>query len=111
MNAKPLGPCARRQWVWRPTSPEDFTWTLVARTMRAHSHASVGFGMSTRRFTVKGFGASGCVFAVSCKHLESAMKLFERKAEDAHPTWSLLVLMDREKWRVVRSLDLEGATE
>ena len=67
--------------------------------------------MDKRRFAVKAFVASGCVFAVGCKHLESAVQLFERKARDAHPSWSLLVLMDREKWLVVRSLELASASD
>ena len=67
--------------------------------------------MNKRRFAVKAFVTSGCVFAVGCKHLESAVALFERKAQDASPSWSLLVLMDREKWQVVRSLELAAASE
>ena len=62
--------------------------------------------MNKRRFAVKGFVSTGCVFAVGCKHLDSAVKLFERKAQSINPTWSVLVLMDREKWRVVRSVSL-----
>jgi len=66
--------------------------------------------MIKRRFAVKAFVPTGCVFAVGCKHLESAVKLFERKAQTTNPAWSTLVLMDREKWRVIRSLNLaDGA--
>ena len=60
-----------------------------------------------RRYVVKEVTStphwSGCLWGTGCKHLWSAIRLYERKLKEFDDSGSALLLLDRVKRRVVRS--------